>query len=148
MNWIRIASTDQLTDDDEVIPVAAGDKQLALYRSEGEFYASDNVCTHAYALLSDGYLEDGCIECPLHQARFDIRTGKRHVRARHHRHPRLPRQGRRPGHLRRSAGLIMADADTILIIGAPGRRGGGGDAARAGPRRRHHAGRPGSARAL
>ena len=89
MNWIRIASTDQLTDDDEVIPVAAGDKQLALYRSEGEFYASDNVCTHAYALLSDGYLEDGCIECPLHQARFDIRTGKA-MRARHHRHPRLP----------------------------------------------------------
>ena len=76
MNWIRIASTDQLTEDDEVIPVAAGEKQLALYRIEGEFHASDNVCTHAYALLSDGYLEDGCIECPLHQARFDIRTGQ------------------------------------------------------------------------
>lgn len=76
MNWIRIASTDQLTEDDEVIPVVAGEKQLALYRSEGEFHASDNVCTHAYALLSDGYLEDGCIECPLHQARFDIRTGQ------------------------------------------------------------------------
>ena len=149
MNWIRIASTDQLTDDDEVIPVAAGDKQLALYRSEGEFYASDNVCTHAYALLSDGYLEDGCIECPLHQARFDIRTGKA-VCAR----PPPPasastRQGRRPGHLRRSAGLTMADADTILIIGA-GQAGAvaAASAARAGPRRRHHAGRPGSARAL
>ena len=76
MNWIRIASTDQLTEDDEVIPVAAGEKQLALYRIEGEFHASDNVCTHAYALLSDGYLEDGCIECPLHQAKFDIRTGQ------------------------------------------------------------------------
>ncbi|WP_313388568.1 non-heme iron oxygenase ferredoxin subunit [Achromobacter aegrifaciens] len=76
MNWIRIASTDQLTEDDEVIPVVAGEKQLALYRVEGEFHASDNVCTHAYALLSDGYLEDGCIECPLHQAKFDIRTGR------------------------------------------------------------------------
>jgi 3-phenylpropionate/trans-cinnamate dioxygenase ferredoxin subunit len=38
--------------------------------------ATENVCTHEYALLSDGWLEDGCIECPLHAARFDVRTGK------------------------------------------------------------------------
>ncbi|AOB31199.1 ferredoxin [Bordetella sp. H567] len=75
MNWTRIAATDAL-EDDEVMAVEAGGKQLALYRSAGEFFVSDNVCTHAYALLSEGYLEDGCIECPLHQARFDIRTGK------------------------------------------------------------------------
>ncbi|WP_459618812.1 non-heme iron oxygenase ferredoxin subunit [Bordetella sp. 2513F-2] len=75
MNWIKIATTDQL-EDDEVMPIEAGEAKLALYRSEGEFYASDNICTHAYALLSDGYLEDGCIECPLHQARFDIKTGR------------------------------------------------------------------------
>jgi 3-phenylpropionate/trans-cinnamate dioxygenase ferredoxin subunit len=33
------------------------------------------VCTHQYALLSEGYVEDGCIECPLHQGRFDLKTG-------------------------------------------------------------------------
>lgn len=55
MNWIKIATTDQL-EDDEVMPVTAGEAKLALYRSEGEYFASDNVCTHAYALLSDGYL--------------------------------------------------------------------------------------------
>jgi 3-phenylpropionate/trans-cinnamate dioxygenase ferredoxin subunit len=27
-------------------------------------------------LLSEGYVEDGCVECPLHQGRVDIRTGK------------------------------------------------------------------------
>jgi nitrite reductase/ring-hydroxylating ferredoxin subunit len=27
-------------------------------------------------LLSDGWLENGCIECPLHAAQFDVRTGK------------------------------------------------------------------------
>lgn len=75
MTWTKIATTGQL-EDDETMPVTVGQTQLALYRSEGEYFASDNICTHAYALLSDGYLEDGCIECPLHQARFDIRTGK------------------------------------------------------------------------
>ena len=74
MPWTRIAAATQLQDD-EVIPVALGDAQLALYRSAGEFHVTDNVCTHQHALRSDGYVEDGCIECPLHQARFDLRTG-------------------------------------------------------------------------
>ncbi|MEO6268821.1 MAG: non-heme iron oxygenase ferredoxin subunit [Lautropia sp.] len=75
MNWTRIASTAELQDD-EPLPVDVDERRIALYRYNGEIYATDNVCTHAYALLSDGFLEDGCIECPLHQARFDIRTGK------------------------------------------------------------------------
>ncbi|MGO4391828.1 non-heme iron oxygenase ferredoxin subunit [Variovorax sp. M-6] len=74
MAWIRIAAASQLQDD-EVMPIALGETQLALFRSGGEFHVTDNVCTHQYALLSDGYVEDGCVECPLHQARFDLRTG-------------------------------------------------------------------------
>lgn len=74
MNWIRIASASDLQDD-EVLGLTVGGARIALYRSRGEFYATDNRCTHAEALMSEGYLEDGCIECPLHQARFDIRTG-------------------------------------------------------------------------
>ena len=75
MNWTRIASTGQLQDD-EALPIVVGERKIALYRWADEFFATDNVCTHAFALLSDGFLEDGCIECPLHQARFDLRTGK------------------------------------------------------------------------
>jgi len=75
MNWTRVAGTGDLTDDEPLAVVVDG-RKIALYRSGDEFFATDNVCTHAYALLSDGFLEDGCIECPLHQARFDIRTGK------------------------------------------------------------------------
>ncbi len=74
MNWIRVASASDLQDD-EVLGLTVGSARIALYRIEGEFYATDNRCTHAEALMSEGYLEDGCIECPLHQARFDIRTG-------------------------------------------------------------------------
>ena len=75
MTWIRIARTDRLQDD-EVIPFEHGDKRVALFRSDGQYFVTDNVCTHQFALLSDGFVEDGCIECPLHEARFDIRTGK------------------------------------------------------------------------
>lgn len=61
--------------EDEPLAVRLGDEQIALYRLDGEVYATHNVCTHQFALLSDGYMEDGCIECPLHQGKFDIRTG-------------------------------------------------------------------------
>ncbi len=49
---------------------------VALYRLGDEVYATHGICTHALAFLADGYVEDGKIECPLHQGLFDIRTGK------------------------------------------------------------------------
>ena len=36
----------------------------------------DDICSHAYASMSDGYIEGECIECPLHGAQFNIKTGK------------------------------------------------------------------------
>jgi nitrite reductase/ring-hydroxylating ferredoxin subunit len=39
-------------------------------------YATHDVCTHAYALLSEGYIEGDVVECPLHGALFEIRSGK------------------------------------------------------------------------
>lgn len=74
MAWTKIARTDQIADD-EALPVTLGTAQIAVFKSGGEFFVTDNVCTHQYAVLSDGYVEDGCVECPLHQARFDLRTG-------------------------------------------------------------------------
>ncbi|MDN7674917.1 non-heme iron oxygenase ferredoxin subunit [Burkholderia oklahomensis] len=61
--------------EDEPLPVTIDDERIALYLLDGSVHATHNVCTHQFALLSDGYMEDGCIECPLHQGRFDIRTG-------------------------------------------------------------------------
>jgi nitrite reductase/ring-hydroxylating ferredoxin subunit len=48
---------------------------IAIYRVADAFYAVDDVCTHEFAYLSEGYCEAGVIECPLHQARFDVTTG-------------------------------------------------------------------------
>jgi 3-phenylpropionate/trans-cinnamate dioxygenase ferredoxin subunit len=75
MPWIHIANSDQLQDG-EVIAISIDKQNVALYQDGDSYFATDNVCTHQFALLSDGYFEDGCIECPLHQARFDVRTGK------------------------------------------------------------------------
>jgi len=72
--------TDALARDDvfegEVLGVRIAGRDIALYECEGEVYASDNLCTHGAARLSDGFLEGREIECPLHQGRFDICTGQ------------------------------------------------------------------------
>ncbi len=75
-NWVRVAGTADVPENG-VIGVRAGGREIALYHLPGgEFRATDNVCTHEYAQLSDGWLENDEIECPLHAARFDVRTGK------------------------------------------------------------------------
>jgi naphthalene 1,2-dioxygenase ferredoxin component len=74
-NWIDISAADKLPEDD-VIGVQAEGKDFALYFVEGQVYATDNLCTHGYARLCDGFLEGFEIECPLHQGKFDIRSGQ------------------------------------------------------------------------
>ena len=74
MAWHAVADADAIGDD-EAVGVTVGALQVAVCRSGGELHAVHNVCTHQYALLSDGYVEDGCIECPLHQGRFELATG-------------------------------------------------------------------------
>jgi len=49
---------------------------IALYKVADAVYATHDVCTHAYALLSDGFQEGHVIECPLHGAMYDVRDGK------------------------------------------------------------------------
>jgi len=51
---------------------------VALYRNDaGEFYATSDTCTHEHwSLGEDGDLEGNEVTCPLHLARFDIRTGE------------------------------------------------------------------------
>jgi nitrite reductase/ring-hydroxylating ferredoxin subunit len=60
----------------EVLGVNVNRLPIALYRIEGTVYATSNICTHEFALLSDGYLDGDCIECPLHQALFHVPTGE------------------------------------------------------------------------
>jgi naphthalene 1,2-dioxygenase system ferredoxin subunit len=61
--------------DDDVIGVTAGGTELALYGIEGEVFATAAICTHGHARLCDGFLDGHEIECPLHQGKFDVRSG-------------------------------------------------------------------------
>jgi nitrite reductase/ring-hydroxylating ferredoxin subunit len=51
-------------------------RRVALCNVGGELYAFDNICTHAFAILSEGSLEGDRVRCPLHGATFDVRTGE------------------------------------------------------------------------
>lgn len=73
--WIKVASVGDV-DTDDVIAVQAGGQEIAVYNVGGRFYATSNICTHEEARLSDGFVIDGVIECPLHQGRFRIADGK------------------------------------------------------------------------
>ena len=49
---------------------------VAVVRSDGEYYAIHDVCSHANVALSEGEIEDQTIECWLHGSRFDLVTGR------------------------------------------------------------------------
>jgi nitrite reductase/ring-hydroxylating ferredoxin subunit len=75
LSWHEVATRDQL-DPDFPLGVEVNGQKLGLFVLGEEVHALEDVCPHAYALLSQGFQEDGVIECPLHAARFDIATGK------------------------------------------------------------------------
>jgi nitrite reductase/ring-hydroxylating ferredoxin subunit len=48
----------------------------AVFNLDGDYYVTADLCTHGPGSLADGFVMDNEIECPFHQGRFDIRTGK------------------------------------------------------------------------
>src|SRR5262245_40574017 len=75
MAWQKATALSELSEGG-VIGVHVGTTPIALYQLDGVVYATHGICTHAMAILADGFVEDGKIECPLHQALFDIKSGK------------------------------------------------------------------------
>ena len=48
---------------------------LAVYNLDGEFYVTDDNCTHGPGSLSEGFIEGEVVECNFHNGQFNIRTG-------------------------------------------------------------------------
>jgi nitrite reductase/ring-hydroxylating ferredoxin subunit len=52
------------------------DVDVAMFKVDGDVYALSNVCPHKHtALIYDGYIENGCVVCPIHGWMFDLKTG-------------------------------------------------------------------------
>src|SRR6266446_754377 len=71
----------ELCNTSEVQPGAAlkvetGDLALAVFNLDGEFYVTDDSCTHGPGSLSEGYIEGDVIECNFHNGQFNIKTGE------------------------------------------------------------------------
>ena len=60
---------------DRGLSVNAGGRELALFNSDGQFYALDGTCPHRGGPLGEGITEDGRVYCPLHGWEFDVKTG-------------------------------------------------------------------------
>ena len=73
--WHDAAARDQL-DPDFPVGVDVNGQKLGLFLLNDEVHALEDVCPHAYALLSQGFVENGMVECPLHGAQFEIGSGK------------------------------------------------------------------------
>jgi anthranilate 1,2-dioxygenase ferredoxin subunit len=72
--WHVVGAFDDFTEGAPAA-VVAGQKPIAVFRMGDEVFALHDLCTHGHARLSEGYVEDGCVECPLHQGLVDIRSG-------------------------------------------------------------------------
>lgn len=58
-----------------MLEISVGSRSFVLCHTREGWFALDNVCTHAYAKLSEGRLRKTKLICPLHGGSFDCRTG-------------------------------------------------------------------------
>lgn len=49
---------------------------LAVFNLDGEFFVTDDTCTHGEASLCDGFVDGDEVECPWHSGKFCIRDGR------------------------------------------------------------------------
>ena len=75
ISWIMVCHVNEI-DEEDVAPFEHDGKQFAVYHTSTGFYATDGLCTHEDEVLADGFVLGEIIECPRHQGRFDIPSGK------------------------------------------------------------------------
>ena len=73
---LRLCGVDEVDDGEALRVVVKGRAPLAVYHVDGQFFVSDDTCTHGEASLSEGTVEGAEIECPWHSGKFCLRTGE------------------------------------------------------------------------
>ena len=76
MGWIRVCDEKSLNDGD-LKEFDHNDTKILIARLKGKIFATDRICTHAYADLSTGFLneEEKTVTCPLHSSDFKLEDG-------------------------------------------------------------------------
>jgi 3-phenylpropionate/trans-cinnamate dioxygenase ferredoxin subunit len=74
--WIRVCDARSLKNAD-LVDFDLNDKKILIAKVGNRIYATDRICTHAYADLSTGFLneEEKTITCPLHMSAFKLEDG-------------------------------------------------------------------------
>jgi len=75
-DWQPAAKLADISSETNTLRVTVDGKVICIYAIEEGICATQDRCPHGNASLSEGWVEDGTIECPLHQGVFDIRSGK------------------------------------------------------------------------
>jgi 3-phenylpropionate/trans-cinnamate dioxygenase ferredoxin subunit len=74
-DWHLVCAVEEI-DEEDVLRFDHGARTFAVYNTPKGFHATDGHCTHEKAHLADGLVIGDIIECPLHQGRFHIPSGK------------------------------------------------------------------------
>lgn len=74
-NFERVASIGDIAENDKKL-VTVGGKPLLLCRSDGQYFAIENRCTHDHEQLVGGNIRKCSIVCPFHGARYSLKTGR------------------------------------------------------------------------
>jgi 3-phenylpropionate/trans-cinnamate dioxygenase ferredoxin component len=74
-DYVEVMPAD-MVEEGEMVPFEIDGEELMLARVEGEIHALHGICTHEYAELWDGDIEDNTIWCPLHSSGFNVVTGE------------------------------------------------------------------------
>ena len=73
---ITLCKAEDVKEETPVSVTPEGFAGLAVYVHDGEYFVTDNLCTHGMAMLTDGYQDGEEIECPFHGGAFSIKTGE------------------------------------------------------------------------
>jgi len=74
LDWVFASKSDAIPKNEgRAFPI--GDRMIAIFESEGKYYALDDFCPHQGASLSAGWIHDGCVACPWHAWRFALSDG-------------------------------------------------------------------------
>ncbi|XVV15128.1 bifunctional 3-phenylpropionate/cinnamic acid dioxygenase ferredoxin subunit [Actinoplanes sp. CA-131856] len=71
--WRRACAVQDIPEDEGLVLSTV--PKTSVFHSEGELYCIDDTCTHEDFSLADGWVEGCVVECTLHAAKFDLRSG-------------------------------------------------------------------------